>query len=176
MLVCQLAVDDLQSWVDEDKSQMLIEKCEADWSGSDQLQQLKLLVLQLNDSIAQAVHCFFIAGIHQSIRSFLNRHLLYAIPRRLNTGTLAKSTTNAKIAAARSVPPTTNIDKGLMAIPRVTKVEMIKISQTVETTTQRLGRELHSRWRSRMEYSVASLPNTSAIMARVLSVSIPNPM
>jgi hypothetical protein len=61
---------------------------------------------------------------------------LYAIPRRLNTGTLAKSTTNAKIAAARSVPPTTNIDRGLIAMPRLTNVEMIKISQTVDTTTQ----------------------------------------
>jgi hypothetical protein len=114
--VFQLAVDNLQRGVDKDKSQMLIEKCEADWSGRDQLQQLKLLALQLRDSTAQAVHCSFVPGIHKSIRPFRNCHLLYAIPRRLNTGTLAKSSTNAKIAAARSVPPTTNFDKGLMAI------------------------------------------------------------
>jgi len=42
---------------------------------------------------------------------------LYAIPRRVNTGIFTKSTMNAKIAA------TTNMDRGLMAIPRVTNVE-----------------------------------------------------
>jgi hypothetical protein len=58
---------------------------------------------------------------------------------------------NAKIAAATSVPPTTNMDSGLMAIPRVTNVEMIKISHAVDTNIQRLGLELHSRRRSRMD-------------------------
>ena len=70
MIVCQLAVNDLQSGVDKDKSQMLIEKCETDWSGSDQLQQLKLLALQLRDFTAQTVHSSFFARIHKSIRSF----------------------------------------------------------------------------------------------------------
>jgi hypothetical protein len=72
VIVCQLAVNDLQSGVNKDKSQMLIEKCETDGSGGDQLQQLKLLALQLSDSTAQAVHCSFIARIHKSIRSFRN--------------------------------------------------------------------------------------------------------
>jgi hypothetical protein len=63
----------------------------------------------------------------------------YAIFRRLNTGTLAKSRITAKIAAATSIPPTTNTGRGVMAMPRVTNVEMIRTSQIVDTMTQRLG-------------------------------------
>ncbi len=83
---------------------------------------------------------------------------------------------NAKIVAATSVPPTTNMDSGLMAIPRVTNVEMIKISHAAYTKIQRLGLELHSHRRSRTDWSVVSLPNASATIASVLSVAIPKPI
>ena len=80
----------------------------------------------------------------QTVHSFT-----YAILRRLNTGTLAKSTMNAKTAAATSVPPTTNTGRGLMAIPQVASVEAISRSTTDDPTSHRLGREDPMRRRSR---------------------------
>jgi hypothetical protein len=64
MLVCQVTVHDPQSYVDADKSQIMIEQRKADGRGGDPLQQLRFLTLQLSDSIAQALHCTFVAGIH----------------------------------------------------------------------------------------------------------------
>ena len=43
MVVCQMAVNDLQSGVDADEAQIVIEKCEANGCGGDQLQQLRFL-------------------------------------------------------------------------------------------------------------------------------------
>ena len=74
---------------------------------------------------------------------------LYAILRRLNTGTLAKSKVNAKTTAATSVPPTKSIGRGVMAIPQVASVEAISRSTTDYPMSHRLGREDHRRRRSR---------------------------
>jgi hypothetical protein len=74
---------------------------------------------------------------------------LYAILRRLNTGTLAKSKMTAKTAAATSVPPTTNIGRGAMAIPQVASVEAISRSTTDDPMSHKLGRADPMRWRSR---------------------------
>ena len=55
---------------------------------------------------------------------------LYAILRRLNTGTLAKSKMKAKTVAATSIPPAANVGRGVMAIPQVASVEAISTSTT----------------------------------------------
>jgi hypothetical protein len=64
----------------------------------------------------------------------------YAIPRRLNAGSLAESAANAKTAADTSVAPTANTGKGLMAIPQIASVEAIDTSATDDTISDRLGR------------------------------------
>ena len=99
--------------------------------------------------------------------------LSYAIPRRLNTGTLAKSTMNAKTAAATSIPPTTKIGRGVMAIPQVASVEAISRSTTDDPTSHRLGREdpsagvrdsyrwsldCRTRWPRRPQFCSVSIP------------------
>jgi hypothetical protein len=69
-----MAVNELQNCVYADKSQIVIEKCEADGRGSDQLQQLRFLSSQLTNSIAPAVHCSFVAGIHKHTPSVVAYH------------------------------------------------------------------------------------------------------
>jgi hypothetical protein len=59
-----------------------------------------------------------------------------------------------------------------MAIPPTANIEAIRISATDETISQKLGREDHSRRRSRLVYVVAWLPNTMTTNASVLSVPI----
>ena len=49
-----------------------------------------------------------------------------------------------------SVLTTTKADKGVIAIPPMANVDAITRSVMDETTTQTLGREDHSRWRSRL--------------------------
>src|SRR5579863_5631232 len=65
----------------------------------------------------------------------------YVIRRRWNTGTFAKSKMNANTAAATRIPPTTNIGRGAIAIPRVASVEAINTSTTEDPTSNRLGRQ-----------------------------------
>jgi hypothetical protein len=65
--------------------------------------------------------------------------IVYAILRRLNTGTLATFRINAKITVDRSIPPTTNIDKDDIAIPQMASVDAIIRSSTDELTSQKLG-------------------------------------
>ena len=65
----------------------------------------------------------------------------YAILRRLNTWTLAKSKMNPKTTAATNIPATTNIGKGAMAIPQVASVDAINISNTDDPMSRRLGVE-----------------------------------
>ena len=75
----------------------------------------------------------------------------YAILRRLNTWTLAKSKMNPKTTAATSIPATTNIGKGAMAIPQVANVEAINMSNTDDPMSNRLGVEEPRRWCSRFK-------------------------
>ena len=75
--------------------------------------------------------------------------LLYAILRRLNTGTLAKSNMTEKAAAASKIPPTISMGTGAMAIPQVASVEAISRSTTDDPTSHLLGRHDPMRWRSR---------------------------
>src|ERR1700683_784687 len=97
------------------------------------------------------------------------------ILRRVNTGTLAISTRNAKTIAPRSDSPTTINGRAAMANPQYASVEAIERSVAEETTSQKLGRVDHRRLRVRFAYIVALLPNTMSKKARVLSVSIPRP-
>src|SRR5580698_1714677 len=65
----------------------------------------------------------------------------YAIPRRLNTGTLARSAMNAKATAATSIPPTRSIGRRVIAIPEIASVEAISRSTTDDATSHGLGRQ-----------------------------------
>jgi len=56
-------------------------------------------------------------------------------------GTLAKSKMNAKTTAPTSIPPTTAIGRGAMAIPQVASVEAIDRSTTDDPMSHPLGRE-----------------------------------
>src|ERR1035441_2180825 len=63
----------------------------------------------------------------------------YAIFRRLNTGTLAKSRMMAKAAAATSISPTTNSGSRVMAIPQTGSADAIDTSITDDPISQGLG-------------------------------------
>ena len=74
---------------------------------------------------------------------------LYVIRRRRKTGTFTKSRMTAKAAAAARVPATIEAGKDFIAKPPMANVEAIIRSATDDTTSQKLGREDHSRRRSR---------------------------
>jgi hypothetical protein len=72
------------------------------------------------------------------------------IRKRRKSGTLMKSKSTANAIAALSAPVTTAAESGVMAIPAMAKADAISRSPTDDRMTQKLGREDHSRRRSRL--------------------------
>jgi len=56
----------------------------------------------------------------------------------------------AKVSAAADVPTTNETGRAAMAIPPTANIEAIRISTTDDAASQMLGREGHSRRRSRL--------------------------
>jgi hypothetical protein len=67
----------------------------------------------------------------------------HAICKRRKVGTFTRSSTRAKMIAAKSTQATNVIGNGCIAMPRTARREMIRISAIDDTITQTPGRELH---------------------------------
>jgi outer membrane protein len=120
------------------------------------------------------------ARYEAAVRNRTLQEQLYSSERRrfelgANTGTLAKSTMNAKTAAATSVPPTTNMGRGVMAIPQVASVEAISRSTTDDPTSHRLGTRGPHALAFAIRIGRRLIAEHDGHEGQVLSASIPKP-